>query len=100
MAKTLHRQENEIFREHLRRAREDAGLTQADLGQAVGRTQVFISHVERGVRRLDAVELLELCRAMGVDMASFIAAFQQEADALPKKRAPQARRTGTPRSGK
>lgn len=98
MAKTLHRRENEIFREHLRRAREGAGLTQGDLGQAIGRTQVFISHIERGVRRLDTVELLELCRAMGVDLSAFIAEFQAAADALPRKRVPRIKRTGIPRA--
>lgn len=97
MAKTLYRRENELFREHLRAAREDAGLTQSDLARAIGRTQVFVSHVERGVRRLDAVELLEICRAMGVDLTAFIAEFQQAADALPKRRPSLARPTGTPR---
>jgi len=98
MAKTLYLRENELFREHLRRAREDAGLTQSDLANAIGRTQVFVSHVERGVRRLDTVELLEICRAMEVDLTDFIAEFQKAVDALPKRRTPVAKRTGTPRS--
>lgn len=98
MAKTLYLRENELFREHLRRAREDAGLTQSDLADAIGRTQVFVSHVERGVRRLDTVELLEICRAMEVDLTDFIAEFQKAVDALPKRRTPVAKRTGTPRS--
>lgn len=97
MSKTLYRRENELFREQLRRARETAGLTQVDLARAIGRTQVFVSHVERGVRRLDVVELLEICRGMGVDLTSFISEFQKAADALPRRRAPQVRRTGTPR---
>lgn len=98
MAKTLYNRENELFREHLRRARESAGLTQGDLARAVGRTQVFVSHVERGVRRLDAVELLEICRAMEVDLTEFIAGFQRAADALPRRRVAKVRRTGTPRA--
>ena len=98
MAKTLYLRENELFREHLRRAREDAGLTQSDLANAIGRTQVFVSHVERGVRRLDTVELLEICRAMEVDLTDFIAEFQKAVDALPKRRTPVAKRTGAPRS--
>lgn len=98
MAKTLYQRENELFREHLRGAREAAGLTQSDLAQAIGRTQVFVSHVERGVRRLDTVELLEICRAMEVDLTSFISEFQKAADALPRRRSPQARKTGIPRA--
>ena len=98
MAKTLYQRENELFREHLRGAREAAGLTQADLAHAIGRTQVFVSHVERGVRRLDAVELLEICRAMDMDLTSFIAGFQKAADDLSKRRLVQVRRTGSPRA--
>jgi len=97
MAKTLYQRENEIFRQHLRGAREAAGLTQSDLAQAIGRTQVFVSHGERGVRRLDAVELLEICRAMDVDLTSFISEFQRAVDALPKRRSALIRRTGVPR---
>ena len=98
MAKTLYQRENELFREHLRRAREAAELTQADLAQAIGRTQVFVSHIERGVRRLDVVELLEICRAMDLDITAFIAEFQKAADALPRRRAAPVRRTGVPRT--
>ncbi|TDK26311.1 XRE family transcriptional regulator [Luteimonas aestuarii] len=97
MSKTLYRRENELFREQLRRARETAGLTQADLARAIGRTQVFVSHVERGVRRLDAVELLEICRAMGVDLTTFVSEFQKTVDALPRRKTSQVRRTGIPR---
>lgn len=98
MAKTLYQRENEIFREHLRAAREAAGLTQADLALGIGRTQVFVSHVERGVRRLDAVELLQICRAMDVDLTAFIAGFQKAVDALPRRRTSRLQRTGVPRS--
>lgn len=98
MAKTLYQRENELFREHLRGAREAAELTQADLAKAIGRTQVFVSHIERGVRRLDVVELLEICRAMDLDFTSFIAGFQKAVDALPKRRVTQASKTGVPRA--
>src|SRR5690606_984058 len=98
MAKTLYQRENELFREHLRAAREAAGWTQSDLAQAIGRTQVFVSHVERGVRRLDTVELLEICRAIGIDLTSFVSDFQKAADALPRRHPRQATRTGVPRT--
>lgn len=97
MAKTLYQRENELFREHLRGAREAAGLTQADLAKAIGRTQVFVSHIERGVRRLDVVELLEICGAIGIDLTSFISKFQKAVDSLPRRRVAQARKTGIPR---
>ena len=98
MAKTLYQRENELFREHLRSAREAAGLTQLDLAQAIGRTQVFVSHIERGVRRLDTVELLQICRAMGIDLTSFISEFQKAVDGLPGRNVPKAKKTGMPRA--
>lgn len=46
----------------LRTAREQAGLTQAEVAKALGKAQSFLSKVESGERRLDFIELQELCR--------------------------------------
>jgi transcriptional regulator with XRE-family HTH domain len=48
-------------------ARETAGLRQAQLGKAVGRSQSFVSNYERAQRRLDLPDLVLVCRAMGVE---------------------------------
>ena len=48
-------------------AREAAGLRQAQLGKAVGRSQSFVSNYERAQRRLDLPDLILVCRAMGVE---------------------------------
>jgi transcriptional regulator with XRE-family HTH domain len=48
-------------------AREVAGLRQAQLGKAVGRSQSFVSNYERAQRRLDLPDLILVCRAMGVE---------------------------------
>jgi transcriptional regulator with XRE-family HTH domain len=53
--------------ELLVRTRKAAGLTQQDLAGRLGRPQSFVSKVELGERRLDVIEFLELCRAIGVD---------------------------------
>ena len=50
----------------LRKARESSGLTQRDLARLLGRPQSYVSKVETCERRLDYVELLQLCRAIGV----------------------------------
>lgn len=50
----------------LRRARESTGITQRELARRLGRPQSYVSKVETCERRLDYVELLELCRAIGV----------------------------------
>ena len=50
----------------LRKAREDAGLTQREVARLLGRPQSYVSKVETCERRVDFVELLQLCRAIGV----------------------------------
>jgi transcriptional regulator with XRE-family HTH domain len=48
-------------------AREEAGLTQVELGKRLRRPQAFVSKIERGLRRVDVLEFLEIARAVGFD---------------------------------
>lgn len=62
----------ERFRERLRLARSNAGLTQAQAARRLGRPQSFVSKCENGERRLDFVELLAFARLYGVsDVRTF-----------------------------
>lgn len=97
MRKTLYRPENDLLRDQLRRSREALGVTQQDLSAALGKSQTFVSDVERGVRRLDTVELWEICRALGIDFVAFAAEFRDAAEALQERRVPAARKTGKSR---
>ena len=72
MAKSIHRPEYDALRQQLRQSRVHAGLTQAELSEALGRPQSFVSDIERGVRRLDVIELRELCLVFGTDLQTFI----------------------------
>ena len=49
--------------QRLKKAREEAGLTQAQLALRIGETQTFVSKCERGERRIDVIELRAFCRA-------------------------------------
>lgn len=51
----------------LTEARQDSGLTQAELAKRVGKDQTFISIIERGQRRVDVLEFVALARAMEAD---------------------------------
>ena len=97
MAKTLYRTENSVLREMLRDARERAGLTQVDVSSAIGKSQTFLSDVERGVRRLDVIELWEICQAMGVDLTGFVARLEAELAGRRSVRPGRARSSGRPR---
>lgn len=48
-------------------ARLDKELSQATLGERLGKNQVWISKYERGGRGLDVIEFLDIARAIGID---------------------------------
>ena len=56
----------------LRGIRVDAGLTQSELASRLARDQTFVSKYESGERRLDILELREVCQAIGTDFVTFI----------------------------
>lgn len=62
----------------LRSTRQDAGLTQAQLGERLGQPQAIISKCERGERRLDVVELRAYCTALGVSYLRVLESLEQE----------------------
>ncbi len=69
--------------EHLRKrlivARKAAGLTQVELAERLGRPQSFASKYERGERRLDVVEFLEVAKAIGIAPVALIVQLEREA---------------------
>jgi transcriptional regulator with XRE-family HTH domain len=56
----------------LRGVRVEAGLTQSELASRLGTDQTFISKYESGERRLDILELREVCQVSGLDFVEFI----------------------------
>jgi transcriptional regulator with XRE-family HTH domain len=58
----------------LRKARADAGLTQAEVAEKLGLYASFVSKAESGERRLDVVELAQLCKAYGVELVALLKA--------------------------
>lgn len=82
MAKTIHRAEYDIIRDLLREKRVDSGLTQVEVSQRMGRSQSFVSDVERGVRRVDVLELRDLCELFGIQLTGFCREFERRAAAV------------------
>lgn len=56
----------------LREMRLEAGLTQADLAGRVGKDQAYVSRYESGQRRLDVLEVREICEAVGITLEEFV----------------------------
>jgi transcriptional regulator with XRE-family HTH domain len=61
----------------LRQMRTEAGLTQTEVAQRLGQPQSFVSKYESGERRLDVLELREVCAVVGVDLADFVERLEQ-----------------------
>lgn len=72
MARSVFTKKYDQFRQSLIQARKAAGMTQAALAQKLSRPQSFVSKFERGERRLDVIEFLDIARAVGFDPASFL----------------------------
>jgi len=51
----------------LRGVRVDAGLTQSELASRLATDQTFVSKYESGERRLDILELREVCHQLSED---------------------------------
>ena len=47
-------------------ARKDAGVTQVELAERLGKPQPFVSSIENGVRRVDLIEFYAIARALNV----------------------------------
>ena len=62
----------EALRAVLARARKRKKLTQAALGERLGKNQVWVSKYEAGSRRLDVIEFLDISRAIGVAPCSLL----------------------------
>ena len=56
------------------------GMTQADLGQALGVSFQQIQKYERGENRIAASKLLQICRALGVSIAVLFEGVEVEPD--------------------
>jgi len=76
MPSSLHSSRYYVFRALMVSAREAAGLTQAQVAERLGKPQSFVSKYERGERRLDFTEFLELADLLGVDIGKFVETYR------------------------
>lgn len=78
MVKSLHTPAYTAFRQLIADARERQGLTQAELATRLGKPQSFVSKYETGERRLDVVEFVLVCSALGVEAMSLFESVLRE----------------------
>jgi ribosome-binding protein aMBF1 (putative translation factor) len=71
------------LRRRLHEARRARGLRQCDLADKLGRPQSFVSNYERGTRRLEVSEFIQIARILALDAAAVVAELQTDAWASP-----------------
>lgn len=75
MTRSIYNHEYRLLLALLMEVRDATGTTQAALAARLGNTQSYVSKCERGERRLDVMELIRWCEALGVDPAALMKGF-------------------------
>ena len=83
MEKSLYSAKQKTLLALLRQVRSDAGLRQDDVAKRLRKPQSFVSKYESGERRLDILELREICTALGLRLVDFAGQLER---ALSKSR--------------
>jgi transcriptional regulator with XRE-family HTH domain len=91
MPRTIKITPENVLLELLRSARERSGITQIQLAERTGMRQTDISKSERGIRRLDVIELHGWLAALGVSFVGFAQELDDRLTAMALLRAQQSR---------
>jgi transcriptional regulator with XRE-family HTH domain len=70
--KSVHSAGQTAFCEMMIKARKTAGLTQHELAKRLHKPQSFVAKYEGGERRIDVVEFVTICQAIGADSAKIL----------------------------
>ena len=62
----------------LRSKRENKGVTQVQLAEMLGVKQTFISKIETCDRRLDLIELRQICQVLDISFVDFVAEVERD----------------------
>jgi ribosome-binding protein aMBF1 (putative translation factor) len=72
MEKSIHQKRYHTLIALLRAKREAAGVTQTQLSKKLGVNQTVVSKIETCERRIDVIELMDLCNAINISFMEFI----------------------------
>ena len=79
--KSIYDSEQVFLRNWLIEKRKESHFTQRQLAERLEVVHSLVGKVEKGERRLDAIEFRTYCQALGVEPSDF---FEEEANARPK----------------
>ncbi|HEX3900545.1 MAG TPA: helix-turn-helix transcriptional regulator [Mycobacteriales bacterium] len=80
MDKAIHSAAQVTLSRLLREHRVDAGLRQVDVADRLEKPQSFVSKYESGERRIDFIELNQICDALGIDVIELVQVLKAQAD--------------------
>ena len=90
MIKSTHTTFYQAFRAKIVRMRKDAGISQRELAQRLGREHSFVARMELGDRRIDIVELCWISLALGqepeVVLKDLLSEFRQRGLKAPRSK--------------
>lgn len=75
MTKSLSNPNYQQLCKYLIQAREEKSLTQVEVAQRLNKPQSYVSKYERGERRLDILEFIDLAEALGIPPDTFFNNF-------------------------
>lgn len=76
MPNALHRHQYQVFQALLVEAREGAAMSQTTVAKKLSRPQSFVSKYERGERRLDMTEFIEVADVLGINIHDFMLRYR------------------------
>jgi len=72
MSKTIYSKEHKYIVKQLKKAREEAGLSQEQVANVLNATQSYISKLESGQRKIDVVQLKKFAKIYKKSLDFFI----------------------------
>jgi len=78
MEKTIYNQDYEALIHWLRVARKSSGLTMRDLCQLLDCSIGYVQKIENGFHRIDALQLVRYCEAIGADVHEGIKVLEKK----------------------
>lgn len=85
MEKTLNSARNVLLCQMLQDTRIAAGLTQVQLATKLNVHQTEVSRVERGITRVDLLELYDFLEAMEMPLLEFVAELEDRLKAMSQR---------------
>lgn len=85
MPNSLHAPRYTIFRDLLVEARKNVGMTQVQIAKKIRKHQSFVSKYERGERRLDFTEFVEIADVLGIDVQKFLKSYRTLSQATKRR---------------